>query len=161
MSSKKRFISIKACFALLFYMIIPSIAIIFIIKSYPELSKERFYNMIKWILPTAVAIVTLAQCSLFFKKGQIKHYLLNIGFVVATLFWIYGLLGGNVIITNQWNEYNFSIHMTKYVTIIATVAIINIIYYTLELRYHRKKDNEIIEDTADGPSSKKEIPASV
>ena len=161
MSSKKQFISVKACFALLFYMIIPSIAIIFILKSYPELSKERFYNMIKWILPTAIAIVTLAQCSLFFKKGQIKHYLLNIAFVVATLFWIYGLLGGNVIITNQWNEFNFQIHMTKYVTIIATVAIINIVYYTLEWQFYKKKDDELIDDNADNPPSKKEVPSSV
>lgn len=160
MSSEKRIISVKACFALLFYMIIPSIAIILILKSYPELSKDRFYNMIKWILPTAVAIVTLAQLSLFFKKGEIKHYLLNIGFVVATLFWIYGLLGGNVIIQNQWNEFNFSIHMTKYVIIIVTVAIINILYYTLEWRYYHKKYDELKDDNTDSPPSKKKIPTS-
>lgn len=117
--------------------------------------------MIKWILPTAVAIVILSQCSLFFKKGDKKHYLLNIAFVVATLFWIYGLLGGNVIITNQWNEYNFQIHMTKYVAIIATVAIINIVYYTLEWRYYKKKDDGYIDDIADSTTSKKEIPSSI
>lgn len=140
MSNKKQIISIKACFALFFYLIVPSIAIILIMNSYPELSKDRFYTMIKWILPTAVVIVLFAQCSLFFQKGQLKQYLLNIGFVIGTLLWVYGLLGGNVVITNQWNDFFFNIHMNKYVIIILFVAGINILYYTMEWRFYQKQD---------------------
>lgn len=138
MSNNQKFISIKACFALLFYLIIPSIAIILIMNSYPELSKNRFYTIIQWILPTAIVIVFLAQCSLFYQKGNFKHYLLNIGFVIATMIWVYGLLGGDLVITNQWNEFQFKIHMTKYVILIFFVAAINIIYYTLEWRFYSK-----------------------
>jgi len=108
-------------------------------NSYPELSKNRFYTIIQWILPTAVVIVFLAQCSLFYRKGEFKQYVLNIGFVVATMIWVYGLLGGDVIIANQWNEFQFNVHMTKYVILILFVASINIIYYTLEWRFYRKK----------------------
>ena len=136
MSNNQKFISIKACFALLFYLIIPSIAIILIMNSYPELSKNRFYTTIQWVLPTAIVIVFLAQCSLFYQKGNFKRYLLNIGFVIATMVWVYGLLGGDVVVANQWNEFQFNIHMTKYVTLIFFVAAINIIYYTLEWKYY-------------------------
>lgn len=139
MSNKQKCISIKACFSLLFYIIIPSIAIIFIMSSYPELSKDRFYNIIKWILPTGTAIVILAQSSLFYDKGELKHYIINISFVIATMIWVYGLLGGGLIITNQWNEFQFKIHMTKYVFLILFVAAINIIYYTLEWRFYSKQ----------------------
>ena len=137
MSNKQQCISVKACFSLLFYLVIPSIAIIFIMHAYPELSRERFIRMIYWILPTSVVIVCLAQCSLFYQKGETKRYLLNIAFVGTTLLWIYGLLGGNTVITNQWNEYFFSVHMTKYITLIIIVSIVNIIYYTLEWKFYR------------------------
>jgi len=145
MSNNQKCISIKACFSLLFYIIIPSIAIILIMSSYPELSKDRFYNIIKWILPTGIAIVILAQSSLFFEKGDFKHYLINISFVIATMVWVYGLLGGGLIITNQWNEFQFKIHMTKYVFLILFVATINIIYYTLEWKYYRNEYDYITE----------------
>ena len=146
MSNNQKFISIKACFALLFYLIIPSIAIILIMNSYPELSKDRFYTIIQWVLPTAVVIVFLAQCSLFYQKGNFKHYLLNIGFVIATMIWVYGLLGGGVVVTNQWNEFQFKIHMAKYVALIFFVAAINIIYYTLEWRFYSKEHTELYQN---------------
>ena len=147
MSNSQKFISLKACFALLFYLIIPSIAIILIMNSYPELSKNRFYTIIQWILPTAVVIVFLAQCSLFYQKGNFKRYLLNIGFVIATMVWVYGLLGGDVVVANQWNEFQFNIHMTKYVTLILFVAAINIIYYTLEWRFYSKEHTSAYQNT--------------
>ena len=141
MSTKQKFISVKACFALLFYLIIPSLAIILIMKSYPELSKDRFYTMIHWVLPTATVIVFFAQCSILYQKGDKKRFFLNIGFVIATMIWVYGLLGGGVVITNQWNEFHFKIHMTKYVVLILFVAAINIVYYTLEWRFYRNNQS--------------------
>jgi hypothetical protein len=139
MSSNQKVISVKACFALLFYLIIPSIAIILILQSYPELSKDRFYTMIYWILPTSTLIVFFAQFSIFYKKGDKKRFILNIGFVIATMIWVYGLLGGSLVFTNQWNEFHFQIHITKYVILILTVASLNILYYTLEWRFYKTK----------------------
>jgi hypothetical protein len=93
---------------------------------------------IYWILPTATVIVILAQLSTFYQKGDTRRFLLNIGFTVATIIWMFGLLGGGVVITTQWNGYDFSLHMDKYVVLIACVAAVNVIYYTLEWRVFRK-----------------------
>ena len=144
MSNKKKVISFKACLALLFYLIIPSFAIITIIGSYPELPKDRFFNMIRWILPTSIVLVFLAQCNLFSKKGKFGYYVCNIGFVITTMIWVYGILGGSLIITTQWNEFNFSINMYKYVILIVTVACINILYYTLEWRFYNKQSQKSV-----------------
>jgi len=142
MSTKPSGISIKACFALLFYLLIPSCAVILILQSYPELSKDRFFTIIHWIVPTSIVIVTLAQSSLFFPKGTVKRLLINLGFVAATMVWVYGLLGGGVVITNQWNEYLFSIHMIKYVFLIIAVAGLNTLYYLLEWRVFSQYQND-------------------
>jgi hypothetical protein len=142
MSPKKRCISIKACAALLFYLIIPCFALLLIMQMYPELSQNRFYTRIYWILPTATFIVLFAQLSACYQKGDTKRFLLNIGFVIATIIWIYGVLGGGVVMTSQWNGYSFAIHMNKYVLLIACVTILNVIYYILEWKvYHKEKAN--------------------
>jgi len=138
MSTKKRCISPKVWLTLLFYLIIPLCSLLLILQSYPELPKDRFYMRIYWILPTATVIVILAQLSAFYQKGDTKRFLLNIGFTVATIIWMYGLLGGGVVITTQWNRYDFSLHMDKYIVLIACVATLNVIYYTLEWRVYRK-----------------------
>jgi hypothetical protein len=138
MSPKKRCVSLKACLSLLFYLIIPCCAILLIMQSYPELSQDRFYMRIYWILPTATIIVFLAQLSALYQKGDTKRFLLNIGFVIATMIWMFGLLGGGIVMTTQWNGYSFSLHMNKYVMLIACVAALNVIYYTLEWRVYRK-----------------------
>ena len=46
MSETERKVSLKAVFAILFYLVIPAIAIYIIMETYPELSKDRFINMI-------------------------------------------------------------------------------------------------------------------
>ena len=154
MSTKKRCISPKVWLVLLFYLIIPLCSLLLILQSYPELPKDRFYMRIYWILPTAIVIVFLAQRSALYQKGDTKRFLLNIGFTVATIFWMYGVLGGGVVITTQWNGYDFSLHMDKYIVLIACVAALNVIYYTLEWRVYRK---DIISD----PSHKEETTGTV
>jgi len=138
MSTKKRCISPKVWLVLLFYLVIPLCSLLLILQSYPELPKDRFYMRMYWIVPTAIIIVILAQLSALYQKGDTRRFLLNIGFTVATIIWMFGLLGGGVVITTQWNGYDFSIHMDKYILLIACVAILNVIYYTLEWRVYQK-----------------------
>jgi len=139
MSPKKRRLSPKSGLAILFYLIIPLSSLLLILQLYPELSPERFYMRIYWVIPTASVIVVLAQVGSLYQKGETKRFLLNIGFTVATIFWMVGLLGGGIVITQQWNEYEFSLHMTRYVLLIACVAALNLTYYTLEWRVYRKE----------------------
>jgi hypothetical protein len=91
-----------------------------------------------WILPTAVVIVILAQVGACTRKGETKRLLLNIGFTLSTVVWMFGLLGGHVIITTAWNGYGFSLHMENYVLLIGCVATFNMIYYLLEWRVYRR-----------------------
>jgi hypothetical protein len=137
MSPKGHHLSFKAGLAALLYLVIPVCCLLVIMRSYPELSKGWLYMRMYWILPSASAVIILAQVSARARKGETRRFVLNIAFTVATLTWVYGLLGGGVVITTQWNGYDFSLHMENYVTLIACVAALNVIYYTLEWRvYH-------------------------
>jgi hypothetical protein len=129
----------KSWLALVFYLIIPLFSLLLILQVYPELPKDRFTMRIYWVLPTATVIVILAQLGTRYQKGDTKRFLLNIGFTVATMIWMFGLLGGGVVIPMQWNEYDFSLHMQNYIVLIACVAALNMMYYTLEWRMYCKE----------------------
>jgi len=137
MSPSKRFFSLKAFLALVFYLIIPLGALL-ILQSYHELSPDLLYTRVYWVIPTATVITILAQLSTLYERGDRRRFLLNIGFTVATMIWMVGLLGGGLVITTQWNEHFFSLHMQRYVVLIVSVATLNIIYFALEWRVYRE-----------------------
>jgi hypothetical protein len=90
------------------------------------------------VIPTALTIVLLAQLGSYYKKGETKRFILNIAFTITTMIWMYGLLGGGLVMTTFWNEYEFSLHLDKYVMLIISVAALNVLYYTFEWRVYRK-----------------------
>jgi Ca2+/H+ antiporter len=51
---------------------------------------------------------------------------------------MFGLLGGGIVMTTFWNDYEFSLHMDKYVLLIVSVAALNVLYYIFEWRVYRK-----------------------
>jgi hypothetical protein len=138
MSAKKRCISAKTWLAFLLYLLIPLCALLLVLQSYPELPQDKMLMRIYWVIPTATVIVILAQLSSLYQRGETRRFLLNIGFTAMTILWMFGLLGGGMVMTTQWNEYAFSLHMDKYVLLIVCVAALNVIYYTLEWRVYRK-----------------------
>jgi hypothetical protein len=138
MSTKNRGISSKALLAFLLYLLIPLSALFLILQIYPEIPSDRMYMRIYWVIPTATIIVILAQLSSRYEKRDARRFLLNIGFTAMTILWMFGLLGGGIVMTTQWNEYEFSLHMNKYVLLIIGVATLNVLYYTLEWRVYRK-----------------------
>lgn len=138
MFKSKKIISVKAIFALIFYLLMPLIAISIILASYPELSKDRFIRMIYWIVPISIVIIIISQLSLKYQKGDGRRFVLNVLYVIMTVVWVYGFLGGSLVITETWLEYQFSIHVWKYVILIIIAALINIIYYTLEWKVYKK-----------------------
>ncbi len=73
-----------------------------------------------------------------------KRFLLNIGFTIMTMIWVFGLLGGGLVMTTFWNEYEFSLHMDKYVMLIVSVAALNMLYYTFEWRVYRKENSSFL-----------------
>jgi hypothetical protein len=138
MSHKKHHVSPKAGLAFFFYFLLPLCSLLLILQEYPELPSDRLYTRIYWVIPTALTIVLLAQLSSYYKKGETKRFLLNIGFTIMTMIWMFGLLGGGLVVTTFWNEYEFSIHMDKYVMLIIGVAALNVLYYTFEWKVYRK-----------------------
>ena len=142
MSATERRISIKAIIALLFYLIIPLIAISIIIATYPELSKERFMTMVYWFVPLAFILVLISQASIPYPRGHNMRFFLDITYVVFTVLWLFAFLGGGLSITQSWGEYEFTIHLWKYVAVILFVAGFNIVYYALEWKTYRKEINK-------------------
>jgi len=147
MSVNNKWISTKALIALLFYLIIPLIAISIIILTYPELSKERFVTMVYWFVPLAIILVLISQASIPYPRGHDMRFFLDITYVVFTVLWLFAFLGGGLTLTQSWGEYEFTLHLWKYVAVILFVAGFNIIYYTLEWKVYNKellngKDNQ-------------------
>ena len=139
MLSNERRVSIKAVFALLFYLVLPAMAIYIIIETYPELSKDRFINMTYWFVPMSILLVIISQLSIKYARGDDRRFVLNVGYVMATMLWLYGFLGGNLVITETWRGYHFSIHLWNYVLLIIFVAVFNILYYALEWRVYKEE----------------------
>lgn len=151
-------LSVKTIFVMIFYLIIPLFAIGIILTSYDELSKDRFIWIIFWIIPISLVIIMISQISLKYEKGTIKKYFLNISYVGMTLLWIYAFLGGNLVITEQWLDYEFSIHLWRYILLIIIGTLINLLYYTLEWRIYRlenKKNNKTKENNYANVESQK------
>ena len=144
MSPKKRTVSSKTWLALCLYFIIPLCSLLLILLEYPELPSDRIYTRIIWVIPTALIIVILAQIGSHYDKGETKRFLLNIGFTIMTMIWMFGLLGGGLVMTTSWNEYEFSLHMDKYVMLIVSVAALNVLYYVFEWRLYRKDRSLIL-----------------
>jgi len=124
--------------AFLLYLIIPLCALLLVLQSYPEVPSDQLYARIYWVIPTASIMVILAQLSSLYQKGETRRFLLNIGFTAMTMLWMFGLIGGGLVMTTQWNEYEFSLHMDKYILLIISVAVLNGIYSTFEWLVYRK-----------------------
>ncbi len=144
MSLRKHYVSAKAWLTFCFYFLIPLCSLLLILHEYPELPSDRIYTRIYWVIPTALVIVLLAQLGSYYKKGETKRFVLNIGFTIMTIIWMFGLLGGGLVMTTFWNEYEFSIHMDKYVLLIISVAALNVLYYTFEWRVYRKENSSFL-----------------
>src|SRR4030042_3933296 len=103
MSHKKRIVSLKAWLAFCLYFLIPVCSLLLVLQEYPELPSDRVYMRIYWVIPSALVIVLLAQLGSYYKKGETKRFLLNIGFTIMTMIWMFGLLGGGLVMTTFWN----------------------------------------------------------
>jgi len=124
--------SVKAVFALIFYLIMPIMVLLNIIKTYPELSEERYMAMIWTIIPFALLMVIISQLSIRYPRGDKRRLWLDYAYVVTAMLWLFAFLGGGVVITQSWGEYEFSLHLEKYVLLILAIMLFNCLYYFLE-----------------------------
>ncbi len=140
LTSKKRRISSKAVFALVFYLILPTIALSIIILTYPELSRERLIGILQRIVPVGVILILVSQFQVRYEKGSKGRFILNEVYVVLVVVWLFALLGGEPVINQTWEEYRFSLHIINYIVLILLVTSVNVLYYAMEFQAYRKKD---------------------
>lgn len=127
----------KTLFALFVYIIIPSYAILLTMFNYPELSKSRFIEMMKWIILIGVVLIIISQIQVRYERGSTERYLLNLAYVFASLLWLLALFGGKPYIQNYWKEYEFRIVVWKILLIAVAVALLNAFYFTVEYLHYR------------------------
>lgn len=150
-SQGKRRLSVKAIFTIIFYLIIPAIAIPIIIISYPELADDRLLLILMQIIPISLVLIFIAQYQVRFKKGEIKRLFFNELYVAIGALWLIVLVGGGPVIHQTWEEYHFSLHIWKYLALIFFVMALNVIFYILEYYAYRdgkadKRNVVVIED---------------
>ena len=63
---KKRRVSRKAIFALVFYLIMPIIAIFMIINAYPELSGERVIGILVRTVPGGIMLIVVSLFAVWY-----------------------------------------------------------------------------------------------
>jgi hypothetical protein len=131
-ATNKRRISNKAGFAFVFYMVLPTFAIIMIVSAYPELNTERLWGILMRIIPISVILILISQFQVRYEKGTKGRFFLNEIYVIMVVVWIFALLGGEPVIYQTWEEYSFSLHIWNYIALILFVTIMNIIYYAME-----------------------------
>ncbi|MCK5039018.1 MAG: hypothetical protein KAS16_07960 [Thermoplasmata archaeon] len=134
--------SVKAVFALIFYLVMPIMVLLNIIKTYPELSEERYMMMIWTIIPFALLMVVISQLSIRYPRGDKRRLWLNYAYVTTAMLWLFAFLGGGVVITQNWGVYEFSLHLEKYVLLILAITLFNCLYYFLEWWVYSDEDDD-------------------
>jgi hypothetical protein len=129
---EERKISAKAVFALVFYMILPIISIMMMIFTYPELSDARLLGILYRTIPISVMLILISQFQVRYEKGSLGRFILNEVYVLLVVAWLFALLGGNPVIHQTWEEYQFSLHIWNYIVLILIITGMNVLYYILE-----------------------------
>ncbi len=157
-STNKGRISNKAGFALLFYMILPTLAIMMIISAYPELNKERLLGILTRIIPISIILILVSQFQVRYEKGSKGRFILNEIYVIMVVVWIFALLGGEPVIYQTWEEYSFSLHIWNYLALILFITFMNVLYYTMEFMAFSEEEIKEPEIEEKEPISNEKIP---
>jgi hypothetical protein len=144
-ATNKRRISNKAAFAFVFYMVLPTFAILMIMSAYPELNTDRLWGILTRIIPISIILILISQFQVRYEKGTKGRFILNEIYVIMVVVWIFALLGGEPVIYQTWEEYSFSLHIWNYIALILFVTIMNIIYYAMEYEAFSKDESQEVQ----------------
>jgi hypothetical protein len=147
-NTDKHRISSKAVFALVFYLLLPTVAIMMIILTYPELNSQRLLAILIRIIPISLGLILISQFQVRYERGSLGRFILNEVYVLLVVVWIFALLGGEPVIHQTWEEYSFSLHIWNYLALILFITGINVLYYGLEYKAFGENDaaDEIAKD---------------
>jgi len=127
----------RATWTMLYYIVIPTALITMIMWRYPELDRQYFMEMLRWVLIIGVALVGINALRADNKYGTWTRLTLDGGFVLLTIAWLLGVMGGGTIMEQNWNGYDFTINIGRLFIIVATLASLNMVYYTLRFAQKR------------------------
>jgi amino acid transporter len=140
--TNKNRISSKAVFALVFYLILPAIALLMIIAIYPELDKSRLLGILSRIIPIACILILISQFQVRYQRGSKGRFILNEVYVIMVVVWLFAFLGGEPVIHQTWEEYSFSLQIYNYLIVILFVTAMNVLYYILEYMAFSQDEEE-------------------
>jgi hypothetical protein len=127
----------NATWALLYYVVLPSVILTIIMWRYPELSSEHFMEMLRWVLILGTILVGVSALRAEFETGTYPRLVLDSAYVVFAIVWLLGVLGGGTVLEQSWNGYVFFIDVRGLFTIVAALASLNLVYYALRFGQER------------------------
>ncbi len=127
----------RATWTMLYYIVIPTALITIIMWRYPELDRQYFMEMLRWVLIIGVALVGINALRADSEHGTWTRLALDGGFVILTIAWLLGVMGGGTVLQQSWNGYDFTIDIGKLFIIVAALASLNMVYYTLRFAENR------------------------
>ena len=127
----------RATWTMLYYIVIPTALITIIMWRYPELDRQYFMEMLRWVLIIGVALVGLNALRADSEHGTWTRLALDGGFVLLTIAWLLGVMGGGTVMKQSWNGYDFTIDIGNLFIIVAALASLNMVYYTLSFAEKR------------------------
>ncbi len=137
----------RATWTMLYYIVIPTALISIIMWRYPELDRQYFMEMLRWVLIIGVALVGINALRADSRYGTWTRMALDGGFVILTIAWLLGVMGGGTVLQQSWNGYDFTIDIGKLFIIVAALASLNMVYYSLRFAQMRG----LIPTGGDGP----------
>jgi hypothetical protein len=122
---------------MLYYIVIPTAVLTAIMWRYPELSRERFMEMLRWVLILGTALVGVSALRGEYGTGTWPRLTLDTTYVLLAIGWLLGVLGGGTVLQQSWNGYEFFIDIRGLFTIVAALASLNIVYFALRFAQAR------------------------
>lgn len=127
----------RATWALMYYVVIPTIVITAIMWRFPELSQERFMVTLRWVLVLGILLVGINALRAEHEVGTYWRLGLDTAFVLAAIGWLLGVLGGGVVLEQTWKGHPFSIDISGLFVLIVLLASLNLIHDTLRFAQAR------------------------
>jgi len=124
----------KASWALVYYIIIPTCLIETIMWRFPELSREHFYSMLRWVLGVGVLLVGVSALRADHATGTWARLGLDAAYVAGTIGWLLGVLGGDTVLDQSWQGHPFSIDIGRLFAVVASLASLNLVYYVMSFQ---------------------------
>jgi len=133
----------KASWALVYYLVIPTCLIEAIMWRFPELSREHFYVMLRWVLGIGVLIVGINALRADHLPGTWPRLGLDAAYVACTIGWLLGVLGGDTALDQSWQGHPFTIDIGRLFAIVASLASLNLVYYIMGFRAARRTGGRV------------------